>query len=206
MSVTIELNFVFYYILSPRNGFLKMKLKFSIKTITFCALFSALIAIGAFIKIPGPLVPFTLQFLFCNLCGMLLGSKKGIIAVLVYIFLGLIGFPIFTQGGGFSYIFQPTFGYIIGFALGVFVIGFITERLKTITIPSLFLASLAGLSAVYIIGLPYYYIITNYYLNSGINIDKLLIYCFLLFLPTDLFVCFISTFLGKRLVPIFKNK
>jgi biotin transport system substrate-specific component len=136
---------------------------------------------------------------------MLLGSKKGFISVMTYILLGLAGFPVFTQGGGISYIFQPTFGYILGFAAGVFIIGLITERLKKITYPSLFLASLSGLAAVYIIGLPYYYIITNYYLNSGINVDKLLIYCFLMFLPTDLFACLICTFLGKRLIPVFKN-
>ena len=42
-----------------------------------CAIFTALIAIGAFIRIPVPVVPFTLQFLFTTLAGVLLGSRLG---------------------------------------------------------------------------------------------------------------------------------
>ena len=86
------------------------------KDLVLCAMFVALIAVGAFIKIPVPVVPFTLQFLFTMLAGLLLGPVNGALAVVVYIVLGLIGLPIFTQGGGPGYIFQPSFGYIIGFA------------------------------------------------------------------------------------------
>ena len=77
-----------------------------------CAMFVALIAVGAFIKVPIPVVPFTLQYLFTMLAGLLLGGKKGSLAVGIYILLGLIGLPIFAQGGGIGYIFQPSFGYI----------------------------------------------------------------------------------------------
>jgi len=80
-------------------------------------MFVAMIVVGAFIKIPVPIVPFTLQFLFTMLAGILLGGKDGCRAVVIYIFLGLIGLPIFAEGGGFAYIFKPSFGYIIGFIL-----------------------------------------------------------------------------------------
>ena len=85
------------------------------KDLVLCAMFVALIAVGAFIKVPVPVVPFTLQFLFTMLAGLLLGPVNGALAVVVYIVLGLVGLPIFTQGGGPGYIFQPSFGYIIGF-------------------------------------------------------------------------------------------
>ena len=39
------------------------------KSIIYCGLFTALIAVGAFIKIPVPVVPFTLQYLFTMLAG-----------------------------------------------------------------------------------------------------------------------------------------
>ncbi len=69
-------------------------------------------AIGAFIRIPVPLVPFTLQITFTTLAGLfLLGSKKGAISVAVYVLMGLIGIPVFTQGGGFSYVLKPSFGF-----------------------------------------------------------------------------------------------
>lgn len=64
------------------------------------AIFAALTAIGAFIKIPVPYVPFTLQYLFCALAGMILGSKLGALSQIVYVAIGLAGLPVFTEGGG----------------------------------------------------------------------------------------------------------
>ena len=57
------------------------------KDMILCAMFVALIAAGAFIKIPVPVVPFTLQYLFTMLAGLLLGGRKGCFAVCVYITL-----------------------------------------------------------------------------------------------------------------------
>lgn len=70
------------------------------KNLMYCSLFTTLIAVGAFIKIPIPVVPFTLQFLFTTLAGLLLGSKMGAVSVIAYMVLGLVGLPIFSEGGG----------------------------------------------------------------------------------------------------------
>ena len=59
------------------------------KSMIYCGLFTALIAAGAFIKIPVPVVPFTLQYLFTMLAGLFLGSRKGMISVVAYMLLGL---------------------------------------------------------------------------------------------------------------------
>ena len=67
------------------------------KDMILIALFAALTAIGAFIKIPTPLVPFTLQYLFCAYSGILLGAKHGLYSQLLYLGVGLMGFPVFTQ-------------------------------------------------------------------------------------------------------------
>ena len=80
-----------------------------IKEMVLCALFVALIAAGAFIKIPVPVVPFTLQYLFTMLAGLLLGGRWGLVSVGVYIILGLAGLPGFAQRGGIGYLFQPRF-------------------------------------------------------------------------------------------------
>ena len=85
------------------------------RQLTMTALFVALIAVGAFIRVPLPNCPFTLQILFTTLAGIVLGSRLGAASVGIYIVLGLIGVPIFTSGGGPGYILQPTFGYLIGF-------------------------------------------------------------------------------------------
>ena len=61
------------------------------KSMIYCGLFTALIAAGAFIKIPVPVVPFTLQYLFTMLAGLFLGSRRGMISVVAYMLLGLAG-------------------------------------------------------------------------------------------------------------------
>ena len=76
---------------------------FGIKTkkMVLCALFAALVAIGAFIQIPVPnLDYFTLQFFFVLLAGMLLGPRVGPLSIAVYVAIGLLGIPICAAGGG----------------------------------------------------------------------------------------------------------
>lgn len=176
------------------------------KTMILCAMFVALIAAGAFIKIPVPVVPFTLQYLFTMLAGLLLGGKRGFLAVGVYIFLGLAGLPIFAQGGGIGYIFQPTFGYIIGFALGALVTGIIANRSKKPGYKRLLAANFAGLGIVYLFGMVYCYLISDFYLGTPIGLWPLILYCFILAVPGDILLCIIGAFLGKRLIPVVRNE
>lgn len=170
------------------------------------ALFVALIAVGTFIKIPIPVLPFTLQFLFTNLAGLILGSKRGAISVAGYILIGLIGIPVFSSGGGIGYVFQPTFGYLIGFMVGTYVAGRIIEKRKIRSIKSMLLASFVNLTVVYAIGMVYYYFIANYYLNTPIGVGMLIFYCFILAVPGDILLCFLSVILAKRLNPIIPNE
>ena len=88
----------------------------NIKTrdLIYCALFAALTAIGAFIHFQLFQATITLQFFFTAMAGLLLGARLGALSQLVYVALGLIGIPIFAAGGGFNYIFNPTFGFLLG--------------------------------------------------------------------------------------------
>lgn len=131
------------------------------------SLFTALTAIGAFLNIPTPTVPFSLQFLFCAYSGVLLGSKRALISQALYVAIGLIGVPVFTKGGGFGYIFEPSFGFVLGFIPCAFIIGFTLERVKRKSVLSIFLASMLGLSALYIIGSLYLYMILN--IGTGLS-------------------------------------
>ncbi len=176
------------------------------KTIIYCSLFTALIAVGAFINIPIPVCPFTLQFLFTTLAGLLLGSKKGAISVVAYMILGLIGLPIFSKGGGFWYVLEPTFGYIIGFCIGTFVTGFIAERLKKKTFFRYLIANFIGLLIVYAAGMVYYYIICNYVINTPIALWPLFLYCFILAVPGDICLCILAAILVKRVKPILERQ
>lgn len=178
---------------------------FKIKDIVVCGLFVALIAIGAFIKVPVPFIPFTLQTLFTTLAGLFLGGKKGALCVCIYIVLGLIGLPVFASGGGPGYIFQPSFGYIIGFAVGAFLTGTIAHKKANPSYRKLLFACFAGLAMIYLFGLIYYYMISNFYLGTGIGLWPLFLYCFLMVIPGDIVTCFFAAMLGKRLIPVFNK-
>ena len=172
------------------------------KSMIYCGLFTALIAAGAFIKIPVPVVPFTLQYLFTMLAGLFLGSRRGMISVVAYMLLGLAGLPIFSEGGGIWYIFKPSFGYIIGFCLGTYLTGLIAERLKQKTVFRYLLANLAGLMIVYTCGMVYYYVICNYVIDTPIGIWPLILYCFLLAVPGDIALSVLGAVIAKRVRPV----
>ena len=75
-----------------------------------CSLFTALIAIGAFLQIPLPNFDyFTLQFFFVLMAGMLLGARLGALSAALYVLIGLLGIPVFAAGGGISYVLRPSF-------------------------------------------------------------------------------------------------
>lgn len=167
-----------------------------------CALFAALIAVGAFLRIPVPLVPFTLQTFFVGLAGMLLGKKLGALSALVYMAIGLVGLPVFAAGGGIGYVLKPTFGYIIGFVLGAYVTGAIARKVREPSLKRLFAAALAGLGVIYAIGTAYFYIISNFYLGNPVGIWTALVYCFIVFLPGDGAMSLLAALAAKRLIPI----
>ncbi len=182
-----------------------MNRKSNTKNIILAALFAALIAIGAFIRIPIPYISFTLQSLFVALAAILLGAKWGTISVLVYIAIGLVGLPVFTQGGGFGYIFQPSFGFLIGFALWTLVSGRIIQKRKATTVKSLFLAQLPGVGVMYAVGLVYFYLMQNFYQNEPMTVQTLLYYCFITTFPWDLLKCLFAAWVGKKTLPIINK-
>lgn len=87
------------------------------KSIIYCGLFTALIAVGAFIKIPIPVVPFTLQYLFTMLAGLLLGSRRGSLSVIAYVILGLAGLLVVYACGMIYY--YVICNYVINTPIGV---------------------------------------------------------------------------------------
>ncbi|OEF96035.1 biotin transporter BioY [Desulfuribacillus alkaliarsenatis] len=163
-------------------------------------LFTALTIIGTFIKIPTPIVPITLQTLFVILSGALLGSKMGALSQVLYVTLGLIGLPVFSQGGGFSYIFNPTFGYLLGFIAGSFVIGYIIEHSKNKNMFTFLIANLSGLFVIYLIGVTYMYLILNYVSLTAITINQAIVVGFLTPLPKDLVVAIFVTIIATKII------
>ena len=163
------------------------------KNLVLCALFAALITIGTYIKIPTPLLPLTFQTLFVVLSGLVLGKKYGAVAVCVYVAAGLIGLPVFTGSA-----LNPTFGYIIGFIPGAWLAGFIAEKFKPCFFTYMF-GALAGMAVIYAFGIPYYYLMSKYYLENELGAKTLLIYFVLMPMPGDIFKSVLAGLIAKRL-------
>ena len=155
----------------------------SARKLVYTALFAVLTAGGAFLRIPLGVSSITLQFLFTAMAGVLLGPACGALSQGVYVALGLIGLPIFTAGGGFGYVLQPTFGFLLGLIPAAAIIGAISRRSSSPL--RLALACLAGLAALYAVGVPYMALILNGYMGKGMSVSGLLWAGMIPFLPGD---------------------
>jgi biotin transporter BioY len=119
---------------------------------------------------------------YADLCrfvaGALLGSKRGALSQVTYLLFGLAGLPWFARGGGLAYIFSPTFGYLIGFVLAAFFVGWLCERGFDRKVKTAILAMLIGNILIYIPGL--------FWLAKFIGFKKVLAVGLYPFIPGDL--------------------
>lgn len=100
---------------------------------------------------PVPLSGGTLGVLYT---GALLGSRRGAVAVVLYLLEGSMGLPVFSGGAaGFIHLLGPTGGYLVGFPVGAFATGLLAERGWDRTPGRAFLAMLAGSLPIFALGL-----------------------------------------------------
>lgn len=169
------------------------------------AFFVTLITVGAYIKIPIFIVPFTLQIFFVLLAGHFLKPRAALLTLVAYICLGLIGLPVFTGGGGLGYVLTPNFGYILGFLfMGVFI-SFFAHRNEDISSLELFVINLISLAIIYSFAFIYIVLLNLVYFKEYVDLSNLLVTGILVFLPSNIFFCYISVPIYRRLNPILKR-
>jgi biotin transport system substrate-specific component len=164
-----------------------------IRVISYISMFTTLMVVGAYIKIPFFFVPLTLQTFFVLLSGNLLGARFGALSQLIYLILGLAGLPIFAFGGGLGYIFQPSFGYLMAYPIAAYISGTLIELIYQYTkkdlhfIKSFFLkiffANIIGVLFIFIFGVIYLYCDCNFVIGTKISFDGAFFYGFIIFLP-----------------------
>ena len=174
------------------------------KRIIRISFFTLLAIIGGFIKIPVGTVAFTLQTVFVVLAGFVLGARDGMFALLAYMIIGLIGIPVFTQGGGFSYIFMPSFGYIIGFVIGAFTAGFVMSRFSTVNTLKIWVAGIIALLPVYIIGMAYQVMILVFVNGLTVSAALITLISILIYWAIDIVMIFIISIVYPRLMSMMK--
>ena len=159
---------------------------------------SILLTISAKIKIPFYPVPMTMQTFVVIFLGMAFGYKIALATVLLYLFEGIIGFPVFSnspeKGVGLSYFIGPTMGYLIGFLVATFISGFL--NLNT-NIFKIFLKLIISVSTIYVLGI--------LWLGTLIGWDKPIFQLGAApFLLAELFKMIILTLLAKNILKLRK--
>lgn len=171
------------------------------------AIFVALMVVGAWVQIPFYPVPLTFQTVFAVLSGLLLGWKKGVAAMSVYLFMGFVCFiPVFSDHSlaGFAYALKPSFGYIIGFVLSALVGGLIMESGK-LSLKRCIVAAVAAFVADYAVGVPYFAGVWHFFV-SGKGLGAAMVTYNLVYMPKDIVLSVLAAALAWKVVPVILKR
>jgi biotin transport system substrate-specific component len=128
---------------------------------------AAVTAVAAQIAIPLQPVPFTLQVLAVILCGLLLGVRVGALAQAIYVLVGAIGVPVFSNfTGGLGQVLGPTGGYLISYPVAAAVAGLAANTITTAprgrALLVGFLSGCAGLAVIYVLGATWLAVVSRF--------------------------------------------
>ncbi len=167
--------------------------KITIYDISLSAILLALLIIGSKITIPLGFISLTMQLPVVFLIIFLTKKRLSVLIVATYLILGLVGLPVFSTGGGFSYIYKPSFGFIIGFLVAAIVCP------KSDTVLKLIISIFVGMLAVYVTGSVYMYMILTYYMNKSVTVMYVLDAAVFPFLAKDIICAYLAAVLAYRL-------
>ena len=172
----------------------------SASAITRVALMAAVTAVAAQIAIPVPPVPLTLQVLAVILSGLLLGPRYGALAQAVYVLVGAVGVPVFSEfSGGLGIILGPNGGYLVSFPIAAAIAGLAApavaggERRRALAFGVLW--GCVGLAVIYALGATWLAVVTD--LPAGI----VLVQGVLIFVPFDLIKVLLTTLVAVAVAP-----
>lgn len=167
--------------------------------ISLGSLFAALCAAGGLITIPLPFspVPLVLQNFFVLLSGLILGPLTGTASVVLFLFAGAIGLPVFSGArGGFVHFLSPSGGYLAGYVLCALAAGLIggnPEKQRDISLARRCIAVFAGLLVVYVPGLLRLYTVLDHDWIKTVSSG------FVPFIPGDIIKGTIAVLISPRL-------
>lgn len=167
----------------------------SVKSLTYSALFTALIAVSSYIIIPLPLspVPITAQTLAIMTAAIILSTQETILAIGSFLLLGIAGVPVFSGGrAGLGVIFGPSGGYLIGFLIGGIVINLMAKKKENFW-QLLFAVLIGGIFIIHLIGFIWLSVLT------GMGLKEAFFAGSLSFIPGDLFKAVIASYFGLRI-------
>lgn len=175
-----------------------------VKKLAYTAMFTVIIIACTFIRIPIPYIPFTMQVFAVLTAALVLGPYLSVGAVLLYLALGFTGLPIFASGGGIGYVMIPSFGYMIGFIFAAFITGWLSKHSKR-KYWQLIISCLVGVTAIYIIGITYFYFMCNFALGTPKSIGAVLMSGFVITLPGDIIKTVLAAAISIKLFPLINR-
>ena len=164
-----------------------MSKTFTSKNLAYSGIFLALLCVTGMFSIQFTTINLSLQIAIIFILSCILERKLAALTVVAYLILGLVGLPVFSKGGGFGYVFQPSFGFLLGFIAGAFVLASTYSSKK---IKSKLLAYVVGvftsLFVVYVLGATYMYFLLNFYMDVDYSVIKTLSVAVIPFVPFDI--------------------
>ena len=172
-----------------------------LKLLILSSFMAALTAVGAQIRIPMFPVPFTLQTLFVLLSGNLLGAIWGGYSMLLYLALGLIGFPVFAGTSGLGVVFTPTFGYLLSFPICAYWVGkrIAREKENKKSFRRIFIINVIGQIWIFGLGVPYLWLISKLYMGNHLPLKKALMVGFVMFIPGALIKAMVAAWITNHM-------
>ena len=166
------------------------------RDMAYIALMAALTAVCAWISIPAT-VEFTMQTFAVFAALILLGGKRALMAVIVYLLMGAVGLPVFAGfNGGLGALLGPTGGFLVGFAAMALVYWLITALAgegRWVRVAAL----LAALAVCYAFGTAWFMVV--YAQRTGpIGLTTALSWCVFPFIVPDLVKMALALVLAGR--------
>jgi biotin transport system substrate-specific component len=167
--------------------------KMSTRQLTLIGVMTAVTCILGPLSLPIGVVPISLTNLAIYLAIYALGGKRGTLSYIVYLFIGLIGLPVFSGfSGGFTKLFGPTGGYLIGFAFMAFISGIFIDKFSN-KIYMCFLGMVFGTIVTYILGTSWLAYETKMTFNAALYVGVIP------FIPGDLVKIVFASLIGPQI-------
>ena len=167
--------------------------KSNTRQLTLVGVIAAVTCILGPLSLPIGIVPISLTNLVIYFAVYVLGRKRATLSYLVYLFIGLIGLPVFSGfSGGFTKLFGPTGGYLIGFIFMAFISGIFIDKFLT-KIYMCFLGMILGTIATYIFGTAWLAYQAHLTFNAALSVGVLP------FIPGDIVKMVIASLIGPQI-------